>query len=93
MELFALLPDADGLRARFILHLSDFTADGSPELDQLDQALLKQCVAPRPRIERRQPLPVESRHVRRERPRLRRDPRLPLTPARCAPSAASTSPT
>src|SRR5881394_2644851 len=24
MELFTLLPDADGLRARFILHLSDF---------------------------------------------------------------------
>ena len=44
MELFTLLPDADGLRARFILHLSDFTTDGSPEPDHLDHALLDQCV-------------------------------------------------
>jgi hypothetical protein len=45
MELFTLLPDGDGLRARFILHLSDFTTDGSPEPDNLDQGLLEQCVA------------------------------------------------
>jgi preprotein translocase subunit Sss1 len=45
MELFTLLPDGEGLRARFILHLSDFTADGSPEPDHLDQASLEQCVA------------------------------------------------
>ncbi len=45
MELFTLLPDGDGLRSRFILHLSDFTSDGSPEPDHLDQALLDQCVA------------------------------------------------
>ena len=45
MELFALQPDArDGLRARIILHLSDFTHDGSPEPDQLDAALLESCV-------------------------------------------------
>jgi hypothetical protein len=44
MELFTLLPDADGLRARFILHLSDFTSDGSPEPDHLDYGLLEQCV-------------------------------------------------
>jgi hypothetical protein len=44
MELFTLLPDGDGLRARFILHLSDFTTDGSPEPDHLDEALLQQCV-------------------------------------------------
>jgi hypothetical protein len=44
MELFTLLPDQDDLRARFILHLSDFTGDGSPEPDQLDQALLESCV-------------------------------------------------
>ena len=31
------------LRARFILHLSDFTTDGSPEPDHLDQALLTSC--------------------------------------------------
>jgi len=52
MELFALLPDAcpehgrrgDDLLARFILHLSDFTSDGSAEPDLLDQELLKSCV-------------------------------------------------
>jgi len=45
MELFTLLPDGDDLRARFILHLSDFTTDGSPEPEHLDQALLESCVA------------------------------------------------
>ena len=44
MELFTLLPDGDGLRARFILHLSDFTTDGSPEPDHLDPAFLESCV-------------------------------------------------
>ncbi|MFL6725011.1 MAG: hypothetical protein ACJ8FS_00675 [Sphingomicrobium sp.] len=44
MELFALHADGDDLRARFILHLSDFTTDGSPESDQLDRALLEGCV-------------------------------------------------
>jgi hypothetical protein len=43
MELFALLPDDQDLRARFILHLSDFTTDGSPEPGHLDRALLEQC--------------------------------------------------
>jgi hypothetical protein len=44
MELFTLLPDGEDLRARFIVHLSDFTSDGSPEPDHLDEALLEQCV-------------------------------------------------
>jgi hypothetical protein len=44
MELFALMPDRGGIRARIILHLSDFTTDGSPEPDQLDHALLEDCV-------------------------------------------------
>jgi hypothetical protein len=44
MELFALHPDGDDVRARIILHLSDFTTDGSPEPDHLDQALLESCV-------------------------------------------------
>jgi hypothetical protein len=39
-----LRPQAD-LRARFILHLSDFTTDGSLSPDQLDEPLLEQCVA------------------------------------------------
>jgi hypothetical protein len=43
MELFTLLPDGDSLRARFILHLADFTADGSPEPDRLDTGLLESC--------------------------------------------------
>ena len=47
MELFALHPDGDDLRARFILHLSDFTADGSPDPDQLDTDLLESCAARR----------------------------------------------
>ena len=45
MELFALHADGADLRSRFILHLSDFTADGSPEPCHLDQALLESCVA------------------------------------------------
>ena len=44
MELFTLLPDSDGLRARFILHLADFTTDGSPEPGHLDEAFLESCV-------------------------------------------------
>ena len=44
MELFALHADGDNLAARFILHLSDFTTNGSPEPDHLDQALLESCV-------------------------------------------------
>ena len=44
MELFTLLPDGQDIRARFILHLSDFTVDGSPEPDHLDQAFIDECV-------------------------------------------------
>jgi hypothetical protein len=45
MELFALHPDgADDLRARIIVHVSDFTTDGSPEPDHLDHAVLESCV-------------------------------------------------
>jgi len=44
MELFTLLPDGNGIRARFIVHLADFTTDGSPDPDQIDEALLEQCV-------------------------------------------------
>jgi len=42
MELFTLLPDGDGLRARFVLHPSDFTPDREP--DHLDEGLLESCV-------------------------------------------------
>ena len=44
MELFALHADGDGLRARFILHLSDFTTDGSPDPDEVDTGLLESFV-------------------------------------------------
>jgi hypothetical protein len=45
MELFTLLAEGDDIRSRFILHLSDFTTDGSPEPDHLDHTVLEQCVA------------------------------------------------
>jgi hypothetical protein len=45
MELFTLLPDGDALRARFIVHLSDFTTDGSETPDRLDEAFLEHSVA------------------------------------------------
>src|SRR3546814_6642610 len=38
MELFTLYADGDDLRARFIVHLSDFTADGSPVSEPVDRA-------------------------------------------------------
>jgi hypothetical protein len=43
MELFAVQPEGDGLTSRFILHLADFTSDGSSEPDQLDTDLLERC--------------------------------------------------
>ena len=45
MELFTLLPDGEALRARFIVHLADFTSDGSSSPDQVDEAFLEGCVA------------------------------------------------
>ena len=45
MELFTLLPDGEDIRARFILHLADFTTDGSDDPGSLDEALLEQCAA------------------------------------------------
>ena len=47
MELFSLYADGEGIRARFIVHLSDFTTDLSPERSHLDEAFLDRCaVAP-----------------------------------------------
>jgi hypothetical protein len=45
MELFTLYADGEGLRSRFLVHISDFTTDGSPVPDRLDEAFLEQCVA------------------------------------------------
>lgn len=43
MELFTIYADGDGIRARFLVHLSDFTTDGSAEESRVDTALLEQC--------------------------------------------------
>lgn len=45
MELFALNADGDDLRARFLLHLSDFTTDHSVDQEKVDEAFLERCVA------------------------------------------------
>lgn len=45
MELFALNADGDGVRARFLVHLSDFTTDHSVDQDKVDEAFLERCVA------------------------------------------------
>lgn len=44
MELFTLYADGDDLRARFILHVSDFTAEGSIMPDAIDPMRLEQGV-------------------------------------------------
>ena len=43
MEVFTLYADGEGLRGRFILHLSDFTTDGSVTPEQLDEARIEQA--------------------------------------------------
>lgn len=45
MELFTLYADGDGIRARFLVHLSDFTANHSPAEAHVDEAFLEHCVA------------------------------------------------
>lgn len=44
MELFTLYADGEDIRARFLLHLSDFSSDGSHEPGQVDEAFLGRCV-------------------------------------------------
>jgi hypothetical protein len=44
MELFTLYEDGKDVRARFIVHLSDFTTDQSVTRDHLDEEFLDQCV-------------------------------------------------
>lgn len=44
MELFTIYAEGDGIRARFIVHLSDFTTDQSAAQDHLDEAFLECCV-------------------------------------------------
>ena len=44
MELFSLYLDGEGIRALFLVHLSDFTTDGSLDQSRVDQPLLDSCV-------------------------------------------------
>ena len=44
MELFSLYADGEGIRALFLVHLSDFTADHSLDQGRVDEALLERCV-------------------------------------------------
>ena len=91
MELFTLLPNGDALRARFIVHLSDFTKDGSPEPDDLDHNFLgdaSSCQRTSPTHSGGARTSSSSRFAvpPRSAPFLR-------TPERSAQSATSTSPT
>lgn len=45
MELFTLYADGDDLRGRFIVHLSDFTTDGSATRDAVDEIFLESSAA------------------------------------------------
>jgi hypothetical protein len=45
MELFSLYAEGEGIRALFLVHLSDFTTDHSLDKGQVDQAFLAGCVA------------------------------------------------
>jgi hypothetical protein len=45
MELFTLYARDEDLRARFIVHLSDFTTDGSATPSRVDEPFLEQSVA------------------------------------------------
>lgn len=44
MELFSLYADGEGIRALFLVHLSDFTTDYSLDQGQVDEAFLERCV-------------------------------------------------
>src|SRR5437016_5335739 len=44
MELFALYADGEGIRANFLMHLSEFTTDHSPWQEKVDESFLERCV-------------------------------------------------
>ena len=44
MELFTLYADGEGIRARFIVHLSDFTREDSSAQGHVDESFLERCV-------------------------------------------------
>ena len=45
MELFALYADGDGIRAKFLVHLSDFTARNSRAQNQVNESFLEKSVS------------------------------------------------
>jgi hypothetical protein len=45
MELFALYADGEGIRAKFLVHLSDFTRDHPAGHGEVDESFLERCVA------------------------------------------------
>lgn len=45
MELFALYADGDSIRAKFLVHLSDFTARNSRAQNQVDESFLEKSVS------------------------------------------------
>jgi hypothetical protein len=45
MELFALYADGDGIRAKFLVHMSDFTGKASQDRDQIDHSFLERSVS------------------------------------------------
>lgn len=45
MELFSIHAEGDGIRALFLVHLSDFTMDGSRDPERVDAASIEGCVA------------------------------------------------
>jgi hypothetical protein len=44
MELFSLYADGEGIRALFLVHLSDFTTDHSVDQSRVDETFLEACV-------------------------------------------------
>lgn len=44
MELFTIYADGEDIRARFIMHLSDFTRDRAPAPGQVNETLMERCV-------------------------------------------------
>jgi len=44
MEFFALYAEGEGIRAKFLVHLSDFTRDRSTDQVQVDEPFLVRCV-------------------------------------------------
>lgn len=45
MELFTLYADGEGIRALFLVHLSDVARDSSSMQEHVDEAFLESCVA------------------------------------------------